>query len=92
VHIFRDDRVLESSFDLNGEGITPLGLECIELVTSSRGSVLTYDLHILYYFKEKHYDKVKQIEKDRISMQYILPTAKKFKSIICCNYIQGKSC
>lgn len=92
VHIFRDDRVLESSFDLNGEGITPLGLECIELVTSSRGSELTYDLHILYYFKEKHYDKIKQIEKDRISMQYILPTAKKFKSIICCNYIQGKYC
>jgi uncharacterized protein YfaP (DUF2135 family) len=89
VHIFKSNKALESSFDLNGDNITPLGLECIEVVSTSASSQGNYDVHILYYFKEKHTDRVTAQEKDRVTMQYILPTTKKFKSIICSNFILG---
>lgn len=77
IHIFKNNKELENSFDLEGQDIEPIGLECLEL-TNTSGQL---EIHILYYFKEHHK------EKDRVTLVYILPHAKKFKPIICCSYI-----
>ena len=91
VHIFKNTKDLDSSFDLAGKDIQPVGMECFELVKEvnqgSKDEDITsdkyLDLQILYYFKETHKGK------DRVTFQYILPTAKKFKPIICSNVVLG---
>lgn len=92
VHIFKNTKDLDSSFDLAGKDIQPVGMECFELVKDvpkdskdeDKTSDKYLDLQILYYFKETHKGK------DRVTFQYILPTAKKFKPIICSNVVLGR--
>ena len=80
MHIFNKDKKLEFSFELNGENVEPLGLQCIEMEKENISSDDPKDkqeLQILYYFKD-----TSNIQKPKIILQYLLPAARKYKSLI----------